>query len=567
MADPTQNSGFSPLNPINPNDNQGPTGVPCSSQGENPGGEYVLEEGTCLACYKGATLRLPQEGSTLAPWVAITFEGTGSTITVGNDSSPSTTPVNVACIKSFEFGYSDGLTLRCVIHDEQGGSFVQFMSNLLKDYICLKNGSPAAVRMKFQFGWASAGCSTPLPVVASPCFYALSDAVETNYAGGKFMFDITGKDLCHRMFEGSTNQQYGGTDKQNGMYLKQAIREYLTQNKCGPNVGSVQFRKMENGKSVECYFTAVTPDEEREGPKGCWRAQGQDKLTCVLGWLSHHRTKGQEATTTSPAKPGKGWIPQYNSTVPHGEIIFWEDPKPTKAEDSAYWDSRSIGTYIVNGGKRSPVIEFNPKIRWDFARLTSQGGNLGSGRINPPETQGATQTGRTESGLGAQAAPCAGHNTQTTTTETQKSIHGANDVKESMISNNAAARALKILTDNIEADLTIVGDPTLLPPSEAMWAKNVGIVLINPYFIRTEPLVLANPGLEWMSYPKCNEILSNKAWICKSITHKIEAGNFTTTIGVFLTTPGSDAPPNAPLGLWSGSGGLGCTGWTPAPCT
>lgn len=564
MPSLTQDTAF-PLSPLNPLVAGGPTGASCGGMGENPGGEYALEEGSCLACYKGATLRLPQEGAVLAPWVAITFEGSGSTITVGNDSSSATSPANVACIKSFEFGYSDGLTLRCVIHDEQGGSFVQFMSNLLKDYVCLRNGSPAAVRLKFQFGWASAGCSSPLPIVASPCFYALSDSVETNYSGGKFMFDITGKDLCHRMFEGSTNQQYGG-DGKDGMHLKQAIREYMTQNPCGPNVESVQFKKMENGQAVDCEFTASTASEEKEGPKGKWIAQGQDKLACVLRWLSHHRTKGQEGSNTSPSKPGKGWVPQYNSLLPNGELIFWEDPKPNKAEDDAYWDSRSIGTYIVNGGKRSPVIEFNPKIRWDFARLTSQGGNLGSGRINPPQTPGATQTGRTESGLGAEAEPCAGHNTQTTTTETQKDQNGANDVKESMISNNAAARALKILTDNIEADLTIVGDPTLLPPSEAMWAKNVGIILVNPFFIRTEPLVLLNPGLEWMSYPKCNEILSNKAWICKSITHKIEAGNYTTTIGVFLTTPGSDAPPDAPLGLWSSGNGLGCTGWKPAPC-
>jgi hypothetical protein len=563
MPSPTQSNGPQQVNIFNPATEFGPSGAACSTGGNNPGGEETIAAGTCLACYKG--FKLPQEGATLAPWVAITFEGSGSTITVGNDSSPSTTPANVACIKSFEFGYSDGLTLRCVIHDEQGGSFVQFMSNLFKDYICLKNGMPAAVRMKFQFGWASAGCSSPLPVVSSPCYYALSDAVETNYTGGKFMFDITGKDLCHRMFEGSTNQQYGG-DGDKGMHLKQAIREYMTQNSCGPNVGSVEFKKIENGTVVDCDFTAVTKQEETLGPKGKWLAQGQDKMACVLRWLSQHRTKGQDATSNSPAKPGKGWVPQYNSQVPNGELIFWEDPKPTTPQNDAYWDSRSIGTYIVNGGKKSSVIEFNPKIRWDFARLTSQGGNLGSGQINPIGTPGSTQAGRTESGLDAKAEPCAGHNTQTTTTETQKGIHGKNDVKESMISNNAAARALKILTDNIEADLTIVGDPTLLPPSEAMWAKNVGIVLVNPFFIRTEPLVLANPGLEWMSYPTCNEILSNKAWICKSITHKIEAGNYTTTIGVFLTTPGSDADAKAPLGLWSGSNTFGCTGWSPTSC-
>ncbi len=63
---------------------------------------------------------------------------------------------------------------------------------------------------------------------------------------------------------------------------------------------------------------------------------------------------------------------------------------------------------------------------------------------------------------------------------------------------------------------------------------------------------------KWLAKPTCNEVLSNKGWICKSITHKIEAGKYTTTIGVYLTAPGVDSPPNTPLGSWTG-------GWHPTP--
>jgi len=539
MADPT----------LTIEDTSGPTGASCGGTPPNTGGEYQIEVGSCLACYAGK-LNLPEEGNTLAPWVAITFEGSGSVITVGNDSSTGTDPKNIACIKSFEFGHSDGLTMRCVIHDEEGGSFVAFMKHLFKDYVCLKNGMPAAVRLKVQFGWVKAGCSTPLPLSASRCYYCLSDSVETNYAQGKFMFDITGKDLCHRMFEGSTDQIYGGTGDK-GVPITTAIREFMTKG-CSPNVGKVDFCKMEDGQRKPCAFLmkGKTGDDKFLGPKGGpWAANGQDKMKVAMRWLEGF-----------PTEDNRGWIPQYNCEEPNGELIFWQDAKPLQPQDSAYWDKNSIGTYIVNGGKRSSVIEFNPKIRWDFARLTSQGGNLGSGTINALNTPGSTQPGMTQSGLSAQNQPCAGQNTQTTPTEAQKDISNKKQQVNQAEGNNAAIRALKILTDNIEADLTIVGDPTLLPPSEAMWAKNVAIILINPYFIRTD----ADGQLEWMAQPACNEVLSNKAWICKSITHKIEAGNFTTTIGVFLTTPGADTENGSPLGAWKSSGGQ-CGGWIPVP--
>lgn len=532
----------------------GPTGLPCNPT-SLPGGEYGLEG--CLATYGGRTVpqKLPEEGHTLAPWVALTFEGSGSTITVSNDSSAATSPPNVACIQSFEFGYSDGFTCRTTIHDEEGGSFVQFMRNLLKDWVCLQNGSPASVRMKIQFGWVKSGCSSPLPLSSSRCYYCLSDSVETNYRDGKFHFEITGKDLCHRMFEGGSQTIYGG-EGTNAIPITDAIRRFMCQD-CPPNVGSVRFLRMEDGNPVPCPFkfggtvttsdttgsTGTTDASKLLGPKGKWIASGQDKLRVVMRWLEGHVTDRD-----------RSWIPQYNSELPNGELILWEDPKPDQAYGDNHWDANSIGTYVVNGGKKSPVIEFNPKIRWDFARLTSVGGQLGDNRMNATNRPGAATPG--QPGNNSTQQPCAGHPVQTTNTETQLDNQGANAQQVQAEANAQSARTLKILTDNIEADLTIVGDPTLLPPSEAMMSKNCAIILINPYFLRRANFVNVNDDLEWLVQPTCNEVLSNKAWICKSICHRIEAGKYTTTIGVFLVTPGNNTPPNTPLGAWSG-------GWRP----
>lgn len=541
--------------------NVGPTGASCLPYRE-PGGEYSLEKNSCLegtallsgrsssgsTCVSG--IRLPEDGQTLAPWVALTFEGTGSTITVGNDSSPNTDPINIAVIQSFEFGHSDGLTMRCTIHDEEGGSFVTFMQHILKDYTCLEGASPRTVRIKCQFGWCKSDNSNS-PVTRSRCYYFLSDAVETNFSNGKIIFEITGKDSCSRMFEGGCSQNYGG-DGINGMPINEAIQLMMTKG-CAPNVSSVRFCRMENGKCQPCGWkdgtnsgnSAFSTSDKLNGPKGKWECKGFNKLDVVLNWLKGH-----------PTDRDKGWVPQYNCEVEGGELIFWEDSKPIKPEDDKYWDQNCIGVFIVNGGKRSNVIEFNPKVRWDYSRLTSNGGQLDSSKLLAINRPGSRLPGSPEYGLDANNNKCAGHRTQAVPSETHKDL-GTN-TQGAVDGINAQHRALKILHDNIEADLTIVGDPTLLPPSEAMWSKNCTIIMIDPYFLRFANLVEATPRLEWLAKPLCNEVLSSKAWICKSVTHRIESGKYTTTIGVFLTAGGVDSAKGSPLGNWTG-------GWTPPP--
>lgn len=525
----------------------GPTGALCLPY-RTPSGELALRSG----CENGqlggddgtgciAGVRLPEAGHLLAPWVAVVFEGSGSTITVGNESSPNTAYPNVACIKSFEFGHSDGMTVKVVIQDQEGGSFVQFMENMLKDYVCLKHGSPASVRMKFQFGWTKSSCPTPMLGARSQCYYALCDSVETNYAAGKITFDLIGKDLCSRMFEGGCDGLYGGGGK-DGLPLTEAIKEFMTQG-CPPNVGKVDFCRMEGGMRRPCGWKDGFGPGNLIGPAGKWQCSGFDKMDVVLGWLKGH-----------PTDRNLGWMPQYNCEEPNGELIFWEDPKPTHTQGDAYWDSNCIGQYIVNGGKSSPVLEFNPKVRWNFASMTANGGQLGNLSVNGTGREGSRLPGMVDYGFDARGRPCEGLRTQAPSSETHRDL--GTDVRGKVEGINAQARALRILTDNIEADLVVVGDPTLLPPSQAIQSKNVSIVAVNPYYIRGPK---NSPSQnEWLAAPVCNEVLTNKGWICKSITHRIEAGKYTTVIGVYLTGPGVDSAPENPLGNWVG-------GWHPTP--
>lgn len=497
--------------------------------------------GTCIT-------QFPESGAVLAPWVAIefvdlSFQGNGNIITVGNESSSATNPKNVAVIKSFEFGYSDGVSVRITIHDQQGGAFEKFMHNLLKDWACLKNGgTPATVLMKIVFGWTKSGCSSPLPRAISPCYYIMCDSVETNYTQGIFAFEITGRDQCFRMFEGSSEITVGGQGEKSE-HVTDSIKELMTKN-VAPTVGKVSFKEaLEGGGSKDAEFKAETASEKKKGPRGNWIGNSRNKLEIALSWLS-----------TCPAYDGRNWIPQFNPTEPKGELIFWVNPKrKCEVKDDKYWESNCIGTYIVNGGKFSPVIEFNPKIRWDFSSLTTIGGALSDGKVNALESEGSKNPGLDCKELSREKQAGAGQKMQTVVTPTMRDRFGEKAAKETQISQAEARNTIKITFDNIEADLVIIGNPTICPPFEAIMQKNVSIIVINPFSLFSN----GNGSLEWLAQPPCNEVLTNKAWICKSITHRIEAGTFTTTIGVMLMAPGIDLPPNSPFGGWAG-------GWQPS---
>jgi hypothetical protein len=121
-------------------------------------------------------------------------------------------------------------------------------------------------------------------------------------------------------------------------------------------------------------------------------------------------------------------------------------------------------------------------------------------------------------------------------------------------------RAFSIFYQPIEAELVVLGDEKIVKPSLCLF-RNIHIVFINPYFI-------FEPGPEddldeevdcgdWLSRPACNPVLSNKAWLVRNITHRIQDGKFTTSFSVYLAAPGVELDDGTALG------GGGSCGWTP----
>lgn len=491
----------------------------------------------------------PEDGVVLAPWVNITFVAPFNEnsdlgeITVGNRSSPDMMPKNAAVIKSFEFGYSDGMSVRVTIQDQQGGSFVQFMQNCVKHFSCLNSAS--LVEMKFTFGWTKSNCDVPFGPSRSPCYFAILDSIETNFSDSKFTFEITGKDKGFRMFEGGSGKVY--TEKP----LRTAIEE-LFKEKPDPTVDKVSFKTYQTTSgNVQSRDGVIQPVDAKfkdgdpvKGPTDTWLCNSRDKIQTAMEWLKQH-----------PSSNGLGWKPTYNFQESGGEIIFWEDRSPQcKAQADDFWDRNSIGTYIVNGSKYSPVLEFSPKIRWDFSRLTGVGGGQTSVDVRGPGP-GAKDPGDNCNTLNRENNKGAGQNASVIPTNAKiNATSNATAAKEAAKAQAAATKAMKLITDPISADLTVVGDPTLVPPSQGMYQKNCAIIVINPYFIGDEPSV-GRCG-EWLATPICNEVLSNKAWQIASITHRIEIGKFTTTLNVFLAVPGEDIDVGEGLGAWQG-------GWKP----
>lgn len=493
-------------------------------------------------------LKVPPPGETLAPFVRIKFKISGITISVGNESAPSID--NRACIKDFEFGHGNGFQCRVMIHDDFGGSFTKFMEDILKDAKC---ATPAGgVTMEVDFGWINSLCGGGGGIVEkSPVYHMMCMDIQCNFAGGKFMFEITGTDITHAAADAKFTKTYGGEGDQ-GEYLTEAIKKMFKEGPTTPIVSDVKFQRIGKagsnqcgGSPEDCGFEKHDGDKMK-GPKGKWEANNVDKITAAMNWLTPYNTEGK-----------KGWVPAYNSEAPGGEIIFWEDTKPNCGE-TLNWESRMLGAYVVNGGQSSKVIEFNPKIKWNFSSLGLAGGSMGEAQASAnPDTGGKNEgiydceslkRGRLND-TGSQTTAAAGEN--------EVNRDGGEANKERDKAAQKQLRAFKLDHYPIEADLVVIGEPTLLRPSLCLY-RNLWIIFFNPFFI--------NSGAgqdrcgDWLSVPPpgCNPILSNKAWLIKQIVHRISGdGKFTTNFQVFLTGPGVDTNVGEPVG------GLGSGGWVP----
>ena len=491
----------------------------------------------CLVCqqYSCGRIQRPIEGHVLAPFVEIGFDGEAGKITVGNNSSP---PDNHAVIKSFEYGCTEGQVMKCEIFDEDGGDFTKFTERLSKTLA--RAGED--YRMVVDFGWIIKKCDGTVRVESvkknGGQLTFLPIKCDVAYEQGKLKFTIEGTDFMDRINENRIEDNQGSEDQKKP--LKQAIKDVFAEN--DPKVTSIRYLRRDGTEP----WDFSNADGGPQGPKAVWTCDQQNALATVRKWISPLRTKDD-----------KGIVIEWNCAADQAELILWEGPDPCKPDGCCI---RNLGTYIVNGGKCSPVISFNPSLSWVLFN------NDGSGGAGASATDGGHAK--------AEGADCPGGGgglfydsgkkkgkkkgkkqgrekvgiakTTSGDSNTNQWRSNAQIVPKAMKADAAHSLAVKLREQPgvIEADLKIQGNPNLVLPIK-MHGQSISIIVINPFHVKSGG---GGSCGEWLAEPPCNKLFSNKNWRIAGVNHQIQEGNYVTTLKIRLDTPNSDLNPNEPLG-------------------
>jgi len=501
------------------------------------------------AMCKGRKLNTPPDYDVLAPWVRATFLGGQPKpffITVGNKSAPGRIPYpNNIVINSFEYGHTDGIELKFEIIDEQGGAFGDFVHNMVK---CAKKADELVVKVAVEWGWIGQNCDGTHNVekTRQPVYATLQD-LEVNFTEGKFKYNITCKDVMNMLFSTKEDCIYGEDGKP--MHLKDAIIDICNHK---PRL-EVEFRKMDaNGEIIP---DGIEWDQGgKRGPKQTWAGSLQDRLSTIRSWLDQHRMKPLEENRQS------GVVVVWDSEHPN-KIIIQQEVKPMKDCKSA----ANIGTFIVNGGKCSNVLEFSPKM--NYAAAWAQFGTGGaSGSSNTAQQQDAdnpNEQDNTELSGDAGKMPfqkkhnakCtkAGVKSETVGDERNRLQYPPKDVDKNVGKANqehARANARFEQLHTISAEMRIVGDPRpeMVDPTKK-GTLTCSIVVINPFHLVKSPFAQNqndNACGDWLAEPGCNPVLTNRAWRIMGVNHIIKEGSYVTTVKLFLEAPGTDIPDDRP---------------------
>jgi len=475
----------------------------------------------CTTNYKCGPLKTVHPGHTLSPWVRCTFgDGGGSMITVGNESSPSLD--NSAVIKSFNYGFSSGVECKITIHDTMGSSLSIFLNNMMRTF---KDSSDRVV--EFEWGWTNAGCHTPPPAMKSNKHWLMLKGLETNYVQGKFIHEIIASDVLTTSLQGGVEEIYG-EDSKNSIFLKDALKKLFLE-KPNPIVKEIKYCRMEDGKLV-CGDHIGFKENNPKGPKHCFRGNSANKLETAKKWISGWVTNNKD----------KIFEMQYDDTKKGGAVMLLEQPTLDCTESSV--PSLCIGTYIVNGGEDSPVIEFNPRIKWDFGPVGANGGNVPSHTVQDSGSPQNKSMGVEKCpGQSRKGNPGAGQVISTPPTNAHTDILGPKATSTNNVANSKQLLldGIHIMDSGIMADMTIVGDPRFPTKAEGVInGKTVSIAFVNPFHL----LPSSDNCGDWLARPSCNSILSQKDWFILKVNHRIEGGTYTTILSLRLTSDGLDAP-------------------------
>jgi hypothetical protein len=475
-------------------------------------------------------------GYSFAPFVELKLGD--EIVTVGDNSRPG--KGNTAVIKSLDYGVSQGQGCKIEIYDEEGGSFSNAFQALSKS---IEKAESDMNMFELDFGWLieeRCGSQTSIRKISASnssgqCgkLYLLPLRANVSYEGGKIKYQIEAQDMMARVGEARVECNIG-TDKRKTT-LKNALIKLFKELKGGP-ICDVEFKSSDGKKPFEFSVGG------RQGPKGVWNSNQQNKLATARRWVSDYTTKN-----------GKGILFQWKGCG-DPTIIIMEDPGPTMNEvrDPCLSNISSVtgkpGTYVVNGGPDSSVISFSPTVNWHLSKMGKSGGQQGAFDGSGAKAKGKKVRGlffRDKTGDG-------GAMTDPGTSNLPPGLSPKESTKKVQASRAAHQRAnMRIeAMSTIEGELKIFGDPSLVFPYDIV-SKNLSLIVINPFHIKNSSS--DNCG-DWLVSPPCNDVFSNKNWLILGVNHQITPGSYVTILKISLPAPGVDLEPDDVVG-GSGSGG------------
>lgn len=475
------------------------------------------------------------EGYSFSPFVELKIGN--EVLTVGNKSRPSGN--NTAVIKSLNYGASDGCGATIEIEDEEGGTFAESFNRLNKS---LAGMAQDTFRYELDFGWIIEGScggefnTRKLSVSNATSFsskiYLLPNTMKVTYEGNKIKYSLEATDLMARVGEARVECNTGTEDKK--VPLKQAIRDLCGSKEPAPKC-KVKFLSSD-GKSD---FSFKASDNGFNGPKSVWTTNQQNKLAIIRRWIDPYKTSNDKGIVIH----WEGGRPESEEFA--GTIIIQEDPNPDFCSKNFDPCSSNIstlgipGTFIVNGGKKSAVISFNPTVSWALTNLGKSGGAQSSVDGGGAKQEGVKgcKDNRDKGG------------SSTYTPDGQSQLHNRSTEEITDKSSDAStahqnANLFREIYSPIEAELKIFGNPALVFP-QLLIGKSISLVVINPFHLRPN----SNSNCpDWLAQPTCNSVFSNKHWMIRGVNHQIDKGSYVTILTVFLPAPGIHFNPDVELG-------------------
>ena len=485
-------------------------------------------------CLKGCTskyaigpkkekfLRAPDsfDAYSMAPFVKIKLMSNGRTITVGNKSMPSD---NTAVIKSIEFGFIDSNEGKVEIIDEEGSKLTNFLDSV---QTCT-NAFNVGAQMEYQIGWVYTQCGSNTGGYApSPWMRGIILKVSTNVSNGVIRFTIHFS-TSHAITQGMRQDQiFGEEEGGKTMTIDDAIRQLAAK----PPAINIKFGYYnESGELIYVEKHKWVNDT----PKAAWHGDSQNKYSTIIKWLEGFRI--------DDGPKGKGAILTHDPSTPN-DLLVLRDPQP--ADGESYNPNLSAGTFLVNGGKCSNVLEFSPS--FDFVSAMahfSSGGSTAGGMKSEPikkedekpsaESCQTKDTGKQQTGTASQPA---------------HRVHGPDNAGEetnkSQIAHDRASRLVSVSGSPIKAELRLVGvvDPEFY---QIIQGKTCGIVVISPFYIQNTK---AGSCGDFLKKADCHPFFSNSTWLILGINHAVQEGSFVTTLSVMLPVSSVQLDLGQPLG-------------------